>query len=161
MAKKLSRRQILKVANEVRNEVESFVGIEDEAMGISKLTWSFPDDLAGLCIVASIILFQELKRLGRNPYIVKGNGHYYINCDGFLVDVTASQFCMPRVVVKKLVFRKNLGFVPIDYDEKFQSFWEPNFRARSLNKFEHFSIIAKSIERARISNFNNKRGIYA
>lgn len=161
MSKKLSQRQLIKIATNVRIELESFIAIEDETMGISKFTWDFPSDLAGLCIVASIMMFQELRHRGRYPHIVQGCGHWFTHCDGFLIDVTASQFCKPNIVVEKLVFKKNFGFVPKFHDPVYHSYWNANFRARSMNKFKHFQLIRKSIERARISNFNNKRGIYA
>lgn len=59
----------------------------------------FPEDLNGMCAIASAKLFEMLDReIGLNPSIVvwhdsKSNGvHCFVICNQYLVDITATQF---------------------------------------------------------------------
>lgn len=49
-------------------------------------------DLSGWCILTSYVLFHILKRRGYNPEVCKNDGHAFILCDGYYIDVTATQF---------------------------------------------------------------------
>lgn len=56
--------------------------------------------LQGACAHGSVLLFDNLRAAGFRPQIVQSQGHYFAICSGYLVDVTASQFGQPKVVVR-------------------------------------------------------------
>ena len=51
-----------------------------------------PDTLGGFCARASAILSWELRRVSIPHKIVHSSGHLYIECEGYVVDITATQF---------------------------------------------------------------------
>lgn len=51
-----------------------------------------PSTLSGFCARASAMLSWELDRVGISNKIVYSSGHLYIECEGYVVDVTATQF---------------------------------------------------------------------
>lgn len=57
-------------------------------------------DLGGLCGYGSIMLVDKLKEKGYDPSIISGWGHWFVKCDKYLLDITASQFGQPNVVVR-------------------------------------------------------------
>lgn len=67
-----------------------------------KKNTTYDRSLLGACGEASVFLAQMLKNEGFNPKIVLGNGHFFVVCDGLLVDITASQFGEDDVVVAQL-----------------------------------------------------------
>jgi len=77
--------------------------------------------LAGYCGYASAMLYNRLINEGFRPKIAEGVGNYFIKCNEFLVDITASQFGQGTVCVKdweniqKKVNSKNYEL----------SFWKP------------------------------------
>lgn len=89
---RLSKQGLVRVAVDVRRELESF----------KEQGWDLPADLCGFCMYGSIMVWQALKRLGRRPLLVEGAGHWFTHCDGYLIDVTASQFGEVDVVVRSL-----------------------------------------------------------
>lgn len=52
----------------------------------------FPDNLCGLCLRASVQLFVVAGDYGMDIEMVGGFGHCYNMCDGWIIDVTATQF---------------------------------------------------------------------
>jgi len=72
------------------------------------------DDLCGMCAIASQELFLTFKRSGIKSEIVLvdsgGSGHCYVLVSigerQYIADVTATQFCKPAIVLKKVVDTK-------------------------------------------------------
>lgn len=62
---------------------------------------NFPDDLQGLCAIAARRLFLEFKNEGYSPKIAYQKNHCFVLVDGYLVDVTATQFAHAEVVVRR------------------------------------------------------------
>lgn len=63
-------------------------------------------DLTGCCGRASAMVAHALVRDGFKPVIAHAPGHAFVLCEGYLVDVTATQFGWekeyPKVVVRKM-----------------------------------------------------------
>lgn len=59
-----------------------------------------PPHLGGLCGHASVILSHNLRQAGMPAQIVTGMGHWFVKCEDFLVDITASQFGQGQVCVR-------------------------------------------------------------
>lgn len=57
----------------------------------------YPTDLVGLCGIASARLYSELVKAGYKPQIAYCRylqfGHVFVVCDGYVIDLTSSQFC--------------------------------------------------------------------
>src|SRR3990167_11485989 len=75
---------IRSVARRVRRYLDR-VAIED----------GFSEDLNGLCGKAAAILYHALEHAGFNPKIAHTLGHAFVLCEGYIVDVTATQFGQP------------------------------------------------------------------
>jgi hypothetical protein len=60
----------------------------------------FAPDLNGLCAISSAYLCAELEAAGLRPKAVLAPGHCYVECDEFLVDVTATQFGHGKIEVR-------------------------------------------------------------
>jgi len=59
-----------------------------------------PQDLCGLCLRSSVQLFVAAKYFGIDIQVIGGYGHCYTMRDGYIIDVTATQFCeTERVLV--------------------------------------------------------------
>ncbi|MFA5024147.1 MAG: hypothetical protein WC523_04285 [Patescibacteria group bacterium] len=56
-------------------------------------------DLRGLCARGSSILWEELDRGGLKSEIVYNPGHVFVYCQGWYVDITATQFGLGRTIV--------------------------------------------------------------
>jgi len=55
-----------------------------------------------MCAIASIELFDILSDLNLNPKIAIGFCHAFVSCQGFYIDVTATQFGpYPKVMVRR------------------------------------------------------------
>ncbi len=63
----------------------------------------FKKDLSGFCARGSAILCAELMRAGYESKIYFIPGHVYVHCEGYYVDITATQFSskIGRTVVRK------------------------------------------------------------
>ena len=97
----------MEVARQLRNiawQVRRWA--ENEYTGSDGCGW-YDNDLCGLCAVASGEIWKRLKAVGADPLIVycdmDWSGHCYVLVEGYVIDVTATQFFrkMPRVVVRK------------------------------------------------------------
>ena len=83
----------------------------------------FPLDLCGSCAIVSAILFKVLKDGGYNPFFwcgenfCQGGGHCWVEVDGFIVDLTATQFAKKykkvTVIPKDLVNKHKI----YDFDQ--------------------------------------------
>ena len=66
----------------------------------------FQADLSGMCAIASARLMTLLQQQGLEASVrvwsTAGNGHCYVECAGYLVDVTSSQFGRKPVEVHAL-----------------------------------------------------------
>lgn len=60
----------------------------------------FPPHLGGACAIASAFIFNALEQAGYEAAIVSGRGHTFVVCEGWLVDITATQFGQPGIVVR-------------------------------------------------------------
>lgn len=74
-------RMLARIADKVRDAFEEIGEKED-----------MPSDLCGLCLRSSVQLFLAAKYFDINIQVVGGFGHCYTMCDGYIVDVTATQF---------------------------------------------------------------------
>lgn len=54
--------------------------------------------LAGMCAICSVELADRLKKEGFSPSIAKNGNHTFVICDGYLIDITATQFGQKRNV---------------------------------------------------------------
>ena len=102
--------QIKRVARSVRKWAEAYQWVH-----------GFPYTLAGLCCSASFLIFKEIKATkGLSPVLYWNDHHAFVFCEGFLVDVTATQFKRKqRVVIEP---------PPV----KMPYYWEPLEGTRSL-----------------------------
>ena len=73
---------LVRVAHKVRDAYEE----------LARREACWPENLCGLCMRASVQLFWAAKYFGIEMQIIGGVGHCYTMCDGYIVDVTATQF---------------------------------------------------------------------
>lgn len=59
-----------------------------------------PPSLSGWCGHSSIILSHNLRQAGLDAKLVTGQGHWFVKCEQYLVDITASQFGQPDICVR-------------------------------------------------------------
>ncbi len=81
---------IVKIARRVRETFEK---------GNAKLR-IYPPHLNGACLSASVMLFDELTEAGFTPAVVSSHSHMFVVCDEFMIDITATQFGHPGVLVR-------------------------------------------------------------
>ncbi len=88
----MNKKEILRIAKLVRNTI-----IEG-----NKTFGHFEDDLGGACAMASVFLFVELQKANFDPVIATSEFHFFIveRKLNLLVDVTATQFGQPQIIVK-------------------------------------------------------------
>ena len=60
----------------------------------------FSEDLYDFCARGSAILWEELTRAGLNAEIVYNPGHVFVCCQGWYVDITATQFGLGKTMVR-------------------------------------------------------------
>lgn len=90
---------------------KELIGIEAEKVRkwALKLIGDNNNNLMGWCLTCSYLIFKRLSKFGLKPQICsicRGPGsHAFIYCDGYIVDVTATQF----KVKEKIIIRKNEG----------------------------------------------------
>jgi hypothetical protein len=92
--------KLKKIAKLIRQEIEELR--ENKA---PKFTTT--ETLAGLCYYASIMLYYKLKKENLSPLIVEGRGHWFVSCEGYTIDITASQFGEKKIIVEKENLIKN------------------------------------------------------
>lgn len=61
---------------------------------------NFPSNLNGFCAIGSRKLYQELRKAGYRPRLAYKNQHCFVIIKGYIADVTATQFCGPRVTLR-------------------------------------------------------------
>lgn len=85
------KNKIKKIARQVRTELKSFIG---------KNGFNAQPHLGGLCGYGAVMLHEALNKNNLKTKIAAGGGHWFAVCGDYLVDVTASQFGQPQVVVR-------------------------------------------------------------
>jgi len=60
----------------------------------------FEEDLYDFCARGSAILWEELNRAGLKAEIVYNPGHVFVYCEGWYVDITATQFGLGKTLVR-------------------------------------------------------------
>lgn len=79
LTEKVSR--VIAIAGKVRDAFEE-IGKNEQ----------YPSNLCGLCLRASAQLFAAAADFGIDIQIIGGIGHCFNMCDGYIIDVTATQF---------------------------------------------------------------------
>lgn len=112
-------------------------------------------DLNGLCLYASIILKNTLLYYGYGnlkPIIATGVGHAFVICNGYIVDVTASQFGQPKVVVRDINAVKKI----IETGEISLKFWNSKDGQTNFNVTEK-SVLKDVVEMLKSPLFKRHR----
>jgi len=113
--------KIKRIARDVRLWAEGLQGRQE--------LWD--DDLSCMCSIASYELFKRLRKVHLEPTAcfadLQDYGHAFIHCQGYIVDVTATQFTkkLPKVVVLPL---KDINYKTYD-------FWRPKIKVKSKKRF--------------------------
>jgi hypothetical protein len=79
----------------------------------------FPEDLMGLCARSSAQLFTLYKQAGELPLIAYSvrHSHFFVLVEGYIVDVTATQFPATRKIVVFIALLKDAEkLTQYDYD---------------------------------------------
>jgi hypothetical protein len=89
---KKERKSVRRLAKKVRNAFEKIAEKENRCRRLS-----------GYCARASFVLSNLMHSRGIEHNIVYGENHVYIKWKGYIVDVTATQFCpeLDRIVITK------------------------------------------------------------
>jgi len=85
-----------------------------------------PETLSCFCARGAAELFRRLKRAGLSPrlaYAYDGDcwAHIYVRCERYLIDITASQFGHPNVVVRHTNDITNEGWYWTEVVNTFES----------------------------------------
>jgi hypothetical protein len=96
----MSRGKIARIARQVRTKLDQIAALSPLKVRLAKLH-PYPPHLSGACGIASVMLHDELTGAGMTPLIVAGDGHYFVVCEGWLVDVTATQFGHRPIVIRR------------------------------------------------------------
>ena len=88
-----------------------------------------PGDLTGMCAIASGEMWRRLKVLKANPVFCIAiynppRAHCFIECSGYLIDVTSTQYYGPKVMVR----RKELARSQADH-------WVATWKGRTVSGF--------------------------
>lgn len=81
-----------------------------------------PEDLSCGCGLASWLVFSWLRERGLNPFFVACDFHSWVRCDGYSIDLTATQFDMslPEVLIVETGRESeypNFNFSPSEIEE--------------------------------------------
>jgi len=100
-------RHLRYLAEKTRRAVEMLASDEEEDF---EEHFNCPDTLSGYCARASAMLSAELTKRGIGHRLVYSDwGHVHIDCHGYIMDVTATQFGnLPKVMVRR---RETLEFI--------------------------------------------------
>jgi hypothetical protein len=98
---------------------------------------SFNDSLTGFCANMSYLVFHYLYHLHYEPLLVVNDNHCFVLLDGFIIDLTASQFSTPDLVYS------DVEFVNCNNRNKIKSssFWDIQFSTYS--DLDFFSFLEK------------------
>jgi len=89
-------KEVRQIAKRVRNWGERL----QQAVGMNEPSAQFWfEDLGMMCGVCTYKLFKELTAAGYSPVFANSDCHAFILLDGYIVDVTATQFGVTRKVM--------------------------------------------------------------
>ena len=91
--------KIIQIAEENRKWAES---VANYFLSQSKDRWFFSSNLCGMCAIASLRLFRELRAAGYEAQIAYTLGHVFVVYDNLIIDITATQFGYDRVFICEL-----------------------------------------------------------
>ena len=116
------------IAKDVREWAENYAFEND-----------FPDDLCGVCAIASGELWRRLAdaRIKSQIYRDYEHSHCFIVCDNHIVDVTASQFGQENIVIKHVNDRT---------DKEINYYWN---MAKFYNTVKDFKIYQTKVKWAK------------
>ena len=84
----------------------------------------FPDDLCGMCGIASVKLWKELNKANFKITIVCNDEHVFLESKKYIIDITATQYGIKEhLIVKKNIRRKSFwaaDFIFADPDDFIQ-----------------------------------------
>lgn len=101
---------------------------------------AFNSDLGGYCGRAAIQLYLACKKAGIKIKIFEGIGHAFNEYDGYIIDITATQFGKyPKIYIKKHGFQNGLEFYKkvrthLSTKSLAKSFWIPQNKIDSDKK---------------------------
>lgn len=128
--------RLKKMAKEVREELIKLAPI---FYGVPAKT------LCGLCGFGSAMLFERFKKEGLDVQIANAVGHWFVVCEGFLVDVTATQFGQAKICVRD--YEKTVK--KVQSGEYKMEWWNAKTLSKTLNK-SGLSESLDSIKKARV-----------
>jgi hypothetical protein len=99
MDKQQLRKQIYNIARQTRKFVLTSPDMK-ALMGVPL------PHLSGWCAHSAIILSHNLRESGLDAKIVSGQGHWFVKCEDFLTDITASQFGQGNICVREYLLIK-------------------------------------------------------
>lgn len=81
-------------------------GVRKWAEEYARVNRHYSTGLCGLCAITSAKVWEKLKKRGANPMLCLSlrdfSGHIFVECDDYVIDVTATQFGFGKVVVRKI-----------------------------------------------------------
>ena len=104
----------------------------------------YPRDLCGMCAIAAGEMWRRLKGRGANPILCIALydppfAHCFVECNGYLIDVTATQYDGPKVLVR----RKELA-------QSQSECWVATWKCRTISGFYKHQVVDKWPEKERI-----------
>ncbi len=87
------RDKIYNIARNTRKFVE-------KSPELAKILGQPVPHLGGWCGHSSILLSHNLREAGLDAKLVSGSCHWFVECQGYLVDITASQFGRGTICVR-------------------------------------------------------------
>lgn len=126
-------KQLMKrwIAEKVREKAEVYVKKMPKTDDIDD------SNLAGLCAIASFALKKELEKNGYEAQLIRGGfqdawgGHCWVECEGEIIDITATQF---QIAEKVLI-------VPAD-DPRY----EDKVIVKTRNSFRNWPLVQKPLD---------------
>jgi hypothetical protein len=110
---KSARYELFKIAQKVRNQLYQIAKIMNNGNVV-------PKHLGGWCQHGSILLFITLEEAGFKPRFVSGHGHFFVICENYLIDITASQFGQAKIAIRKYKDIKKM----IESEEYQMNYWK-------------------------------------
>lgn len=120
-----TRQQLLSAARDARKMLEKYA---------LKSNIYFPH-LGGLCYKASLVLMKRLLVMNFKPKLLTSMAHWFVVCDGFIIDITASQFGQPPVIVINHEYIKRV----IDERTRDLHWWSASYELSSQEVMKHIS----------------------
>lgn len=108
--------------------------------------YNVADDLCGMCGVAAYATGRILakEKIPHEVCIAAMGGHCFVVCDGYLIDVTATQFNQAKIIVRKLS-----NDVIDDH-----WFWRVDRRWKEADQFRNYLLNRGSYSKTLLTVFN-------